>query len=261
MTNEELAVMIGSGGHDDLLSVLWEQMRKYFEMYAGKYFRRFRDKCDNAGVELEDLVQECYFAMIEGIRYFNSRNEDQADLLFLTYCKFPMRNHFAEMLGYRGHKDPLNSEKYSLDDTIPNEDTEKITWLDVLEDPEAEKPFRYFEDRSFYSSARRFIRKALEDGGEHEYRVINYRYFRGMTNKEISGIIGLSPERVRQIENKALTRLRDCYELQQLAEYSPYRHVGLENFKHNGSVEEQIVERKELDSWRNTILEMILQKG
>ena len=248
MTNEELAEKIGKGGNDDLLSVLWEQTQLFFKFYSGKYYRRFCDRCAQAGVEPEDLLQECYFAMLDGISAYSKRPTEQSEKGFLAYCRFPMRNRFAEMLGIRGHDDPLNSDKFSLNSEIPNGDTENITWLDVLEDPEAEKPFRDFEDRSFYRSARRFIREALEDGDEHEFEIINYRYFHGWTNKEISNIIGLSHERVRQIEKKALARLKNCYELQQLAEYSPYRHVGLENFKHNGSVEEQIVERKELDS-------------
>jgi Sigma-70, region 4. len=91
--------------------------------------------------------------------------------------------------------------------------------------------------------------------------VIERRYFRGQTYTEIAMTLELSRERVRQIEKSALKLLRESYELKQLTVYSPYRHVGLENFKHNGSIEEQIAERKEFDRWRNNILERILKKG
>mgnify|MGYP002623111189 CR=1 FL=1 len=260
MTNEELAEKIGSGGNNDLLSVLWEQTRLFFSFCSEKYYRNFRNKCDNAGVVSEDLIQECYFAMLDGIKAYTKRPSEQSENVFLTYCRFPMRNRFAEMLGLRGHDDPLNSDKIFLDAAIPNSETEKTTWLDILEDPKAEKPFREFEDRIFNNSVRKYIFKLLQDDNSNDYEVIKRRYFKGQTFKEIAEVFGVSPERARQMEREALARLRECHELQQLVGHSYYKHVGLENFKHNGSIEEQIVEQKEFNSWRNRILEKILQK-
>ena len=262
MTNEELAFEIGRSGNNDLVSVLWEQTYKYFKMRAERYYRRFQEKCDIVGVDLNDLVQECYFVLVDGIRAYNQRPTEQKDYPFLAYCKFPIKNRFAIMLGYRGHQDPLNNERYSLNDIVPNGEGENLTYLDVVIDLEAEKPFRDIEDLSCYRAARKYIRELLEkDGGSHYFDVIERRYFRGQTYTEIAMTLELSRERVRQIEKSALKLLRESYELKQLTVYSPYRHVGLESFKHNGSIEEQIAERKEFDRWRNNILERILKKG
>lgn len=261
MTNEELAVKIGVDGNDDLLPVLWEQTQKYFRMRADKYYRAFCDECMNAGVTVEDLYQECFLVLIEAISAYNKRPPEQTEYLLLTYCKYPIKSHFAVMLGYRRRtKDALNGEKFSLNDPIAEGELCE-SFLDVIVDPEGEQPFRDIEDADFYRDVCRFIAKQLRECDSHEYEVIKRRYICGQSFKQIADILGLSAERVRQIEKSALSVLRESYELKQLTIYSPYRHIGLENFKHNGSIEEQIVERKELDSWRNKVLESILQKG
>ncbi len=260
MTNEELVERI-AGGNDDLLPVLWDQTRAFFKCKTEKYARRFCKKCAEAGVTKEDLLQECYFVLLEAVRAYTARAPKHASLRFITFCRYPMQNHFGRIIGFRGGKDPINSGVLSLNDCVRAEDgEEKLTFLETLEDPDAEQPFRDFEDRSFYRSARQYIREVLEEGGMYDYEVIERRYFRRQTLPKISAAIGLSQGRVQQIEKTALKRLRHCYELRRLVEYSPYRHVGLENFKHNGSIEEQIVEKKELDQWRQRILEEILKK-
>lgn len=253
---------IGVGGNDNLLSVLWEQTQKFFKMRADKYYRAFGDECMNAGVTVEDLYQECFLVLAEAITAYNKRPPEQAEYNLLTYCKFPIKRHFAIMLDYRNRtKDALNSNVWSLDKPISGEDEECVSFLDIIVDPDGEEPFRDIENTDCYKNACKFIRKVLAECESFEYEVIERRYFRGQTYKKIGFDLDLSAERVRQIEKSALSVLRDNYELRQITLYSPYRHVGLENFKHNGSIEEQIVERKEFDSWRNKLLEGILKKG
>lgn len=259
MTDEELAAHIGTENDDTTaIARLWEQVKPYFICRASRYISKFSLKCADAGVTIEDIVQESYFAMLEGIKAYNSRPEKHKDLAFLAFCNFPFKNRVAEMLGLRGHSDPLNSGVYSLD--YPVEGTEKgLTYADILADEEAEEPFRKIEDRSYRKCAMRCIEKLLKDENPDEYKVIKLHYFYDEAFSDIARELGVSAERARQIEKSALKHLRDNRELKELAGYNEYRRVSIEDYKRNGSIEEQIVERKLLDEWRYSICDEILK--
>ena len=54
----------------------------------------------------------------------------------------------------------------------------------------------------------RAIEKELEALPEREANVIRKRYYEGLTLKEVAANVGVSPERIRQLESKALRKLR-----------------------------------------------------
>ena len=57
--------------------------------------------------------------------------------------------------------------------------------------------------------------------------------------------MGITPERVRQLKGRAFWHLRNCRELQKLAETNYYIHISVKSHSLNGSAVEQIVERNE----------------
>lgn len=69
MNNERLAALIGEGGNDELLPLMWEKMRKLFKLWADKFYTGHKARCDLCGVTNSDLFQECYFVMLEAIRH------------------------------------------------------------------------------------------------------------------------------------------------------------------------------------------------
>ncbi len=64
MTNEEMAVRI-QHGETGLYSLLWERVEKLVTLLAGRYYARSQVTCARSGVEIEDLTQAGYFAMMD----------------------------------------------------------------------------------------------------------------------------------------------------------------------------------------------------
>jgi RNA polymerase sigma factor (sigma-70 family) len=91
------------------------------------------------------------------------------------------------------------------------------TWLDRLEAPEQPEPCVDL-DRAAIA---RVLRVGLSDLPERERQVLTWRFGLGdeeaLTLREIGERIGLSRERVRQIQTQALAQLRDRPDVDQLA--------------------------------------------
>lgn len=77
---------------------------------------------------------------------------------------------------------------------------------------------------------------------KREAQVIIGRYKEDTTLTEIAKRLNISNERVRQIERKALTILRNKREIKHIAEIygymNPYKGTGFTSFKYHGSVVE-----------------------
>lgn len=79
------------------------------------------------------------------------------------------------------------------------------------------------DERILFDSFQQTLREALEDLPERERQVLELRYGleddKPRTLREIGEIMGLSRERVRQLENRALTELRRSHRARALASY------------------------------------------
>ena len=153
MTNEQLAALIGEGGNDELLPLLWEKMRKLYRKMSNKYALHFSEKCAQCGVTAEDIQQECYFAMLDSIKAYNDRKPEQQDLLFTSFCDYHFKNHADLMIGIgnRGtHRDPLKNYTMPLDEPLTDKDGDTdTTRLEMIPDPDAEKPFQEIEREDY----------------------------------------------------------------------------------------------------------------
>ena len=70
MTNEEL-VMVIKGGNDELTPSLWERVERFAHVKATDYYYLHTDLCARAGVTLDDLKQESYFAFMAAVNYYD----------------------------------------------------------------------------------------------------------------------------------------------------------------------------------------------
>jgi hypothetical protein len=107
------------------------------------------------------------------------------------------------------------------------------------------------------------IEKELEEIPEREAAVIRKRYFEGMTLKEAGKHIGVTPERVRQLEARALRKLRRPQAARRLNIYftdggaysAGLRGTGLTSFKNSqsSSQERAIIRLEEIAGriWEN----------
>ena len=247
MTNEQLAQLIGQGGNDELLPILWEKMRRLYSLWSDRYYRLNKERCDTCGVMPEDLKQERYLALLESVRAYANRPAEQENNLFTSYCFYPFKNHAAQLTGIRqGRNEPLNRPCDSLDRTLTDKEGDTDTTVgDLIPDNEAEKPFREIEQSDFCRKVREQVAAVLTEKPT-ALEVIERRYYKGETLTEIAADMGVTGERVRQLEREALRLLRKSKALQNFCEISFFNHTSLGCFRRSGcSSVERIAERRE----------------
>jgi len=130
--------------------------------------------------------------------------------LAIKYDREPTTEELSEIMGispikiaeYQGYI----SHPVSLDMNIGNE--EGLTLEDFISNPNIDNPFDEIAKQEYSKE----LRRILEDLNPREYQVITLRFGfqdgKTYTLEEIGNIIGLTRERVRQIESKALRKLR-----------------------------------------------------
>ena len=266
MTNEQLAALIGEGGNDELLPLLWEKMRKLYRKMSCQYAQHFADKCAQCGVTAEDIQQECYFAMLDSIKAYNDRKPEQQELLFTSFCDYHFR-HYADLLignNRRGtHKDPLKNAVVSLDEALPDKDGDTDTTRgELIPDPEAEKPFQEIEREDYRQWIRRAMQQALEKyGNPRLWEVIEGYYFERRTLQSFADEWGVTKERVRGIRESARHKLSRSAELRKQYMLSEYQHIGIEAFTRGGSIVERVAEQHEQADAYDDIVRRIIGDG
>lgn len=105
----------------------------------------------------------------------------------------------------------------SLDTTIDDDSDTRLTEL-IPSDDQYEEPF----EETFQNSLKDILMKTLSELSNREQRVIELRFGLSgespLTLEEIGKRLGITRERVRQIQNKAILRLRDLAPIQELRE-------------------------------------------
>lgn len=69
MTNEQLAIRIKEGDKD-LIPQLWDNVSKLLKSLCNKLHITSIEKCTKAGVTIDDIFQESYFAMLDAVEYY-----------------------------------------------------------------------------------------------------------------------------------------------------------------------------------------------
>ena len=118
----------------------------------------------------------------------------------------PLDTELAEELHYS--KRTVNmlrhaeSSTFSLNDPIKS--GENDTFEELIADPNAKSPEKQVSD----ADSLQRLREAMSLLDEREREVITLRFFRFKTLEQVSVIINRTRERVRQIQNQALAKLR-----------------------------------------------------
>lgn len=249
ISNEELAVRIKSG-EVELTDQLWVQVEKFIIKKASQYYALY---CENAGCEMEDLVQSGYFALLNAITY----HDPDKGFSFLTILGYSLRAEFALTSGIRGKRDVLKSS-ISIDKPIG--DDSDSCFSDFIEDASTAGECSV-ESRALKSLYQQQLRKALYMGMEcltdRQREVIQARYFEQKKVEDTAQIIGCSCSNVTHLEKKALDELYRTRAESGLDEYLDshtdyYAHTGLKRFKstNTSSVEAAVIKREELaEKW------------
>ncbi len=253
MTNEELVSDIHAGSVE-LMGQLWEQVEGLVKWKA-KRIMTVLEGCPGRGVEFEDLYQSGYLAMVTAVNTY----DPTAGGAFSTWLMYHLKNAFAEATGYRtrkGRKEPLNN--YLSLDTPLSDDADSDALMDVVADPAGLQWRESLEESMWRKQLQEAVGAALSTVPEQYHEILRLRYWENMTLDDIGGLYGISLERVRQIENKAIRELRKpkfADKLLPFYDFDFYSGTSLSAFRYTGmSVQERYIsiqeERRERESRR-----------
>lgn len=248
MTNEELALHIADGNRG-LIGELYQQNKGLLYKHAYRFYVLHSERCICAGVTLDDMMNECYFAVYTAAK---SYAKGKRKYKFTSYLYYSTLNYFLQMAGIRTErqrKEPLNSCK-SLD--APIEGTDGLMLADTIEDIQAAEKADTLIDRLAYSDVFPEVKRILVDEPE-KYNTIYAIYHDNISASELSRCKGVTKEAIRQQKQNAFRLLRRSKSkyLRSLYEdviSSSYQRSGLSAFKNTrtSSVEWAVMKADEV---------------
>lgn len=200
MTNEMLVELIQQGNNDELVPLLWGKTCNLIYLKLKQYWVLYQDTFRRYGYELSDLRQEGYNVLIFAIKQYTGAKQYK----FSTYFNYAIQNTVRNILGSKA--DTLNQAKtVSLEQPLTeSEDGNELTVADIVPDEQAEQEYDRINDLDKY----KLLHEAVDSLPENERRIIQLRYFQGMTQRQISEKLDLPAKDVRTMENRALRLLR-----------------------------------------------------
>ena len=119
---------------------------------------------------------------------------------------------------YRGEKMPVLDPNDFHSDTNPRKRVDQVTHQDLANRtaPDLVDPIERTERKIDMDRLKNVIRANMKDLQSTETAVLNMRYWKDLTLEQTAQALGLTPERVRQIEAKALRKLRHLSKSDQL---------------------------------------------
>ena len=242
MTNEELAELI-KNGQKEYCADLWEQTRKIFTKKANRFYNCNRLQCDRCGLMLEDLMQICYFAMLEAVRAYNPEKEYR----FTTYINFHFRNAMREAVGIRGaERQNLLNECLSLD--IPIGEDEETALLELIEDTDALAAFDRSDTEQTLDKLRILLNEAIDYLPQTHAEILRLRHFGGVTYTEIAERLDIgTAQNVKNLEANAFHRIAKSRHKRILQEYRDmelsdraYYNTGLTSFMYKWASSQEL---------------------
>lgn len=201
-TLETLAIQY-QNGDASALPELWEQLRKLYLMKCRKYFLAHRVTCDRCGIDLHDMEQACFFAMLGTVKAYDRTAEPP----LLAYVNFHFKRAMRELLGLRTEREasePLNHCS-SLNAPITADDPDGGELLDLIDSGEDVAADAADElDKTIDAE---IVREEVNKLPEKQRIVIVSYYFDGLTQEQIGEQLGCSHQRARQIRIEALRKL------------------------------------------------------
>ena len=232
MTNEELAVQAKAGDRA-ARDNLWECVRRLCCQLARRYF----PLCERAGIEREDLEQELYFGFLAALDAFDPASGNR----FTSYLQFHVWNAFAAALGIRNGR-AMCPRPASLQIPLGDEDGGELQ--DMIADETSEQPFAEAENRLYCVQLRALLDDCLNGLDVRQADVIRSRYFCGHSRGQTAGRLGVSPQRVHQLEFAGMRQLRrQAHRLQAFRDgvirTQSYHGTGLSAWRRGSSVQER----------------------
>ena len=98
-TNEQLALAC-QAGDKQAIAQLWEQTKALICSWCYHYYERGRDRCAACGVELADLQQEGFLALLDAVQAF----EPEREYKFTSWLKFMQLSQLLFLIQFLSKK-------------------------------------------------------------------------------------------------------------------------------------------------------------
>ena len=246
---EELVAAI-QAGDQSLMEALWEAVVNLVKWKAKRTMTSLELLSDSSSVEFEDLVQSGYFALVSALETY--KPECGA---FSSWLMYYLQTAFADAAGYRTKQGRIENTAISLNEPLDDEESQSRR-VDFVADGTAQDAMESIEEQEYQKQLHEALEAALAEIPEKQGQVLRLRYFQKQTLGEAGESLGVSVERVRQMEQKGLRTLRQSKTAAHLIpflEFDFYTGTGLGAFVHSGMsiqekyliLEEQKRQRKE----------------
>ena len=271
--NAALAAL-AAAGNSFALGQLWEINHGFLRRYFWQWYSRNKPVADEHGLTVDDLDQEGFFAVQAAAKAY-----DPAKGTFLTLLQYYVKRQLKHAL-FGEHCRSISTEDGKriavsanpLDDctsldTPVGEDGSDTVLGDLQEDPAASQAFQQAEDSIYTDKLHEVLETAMAERlTEREANVLHRRYYDEQTLQAVGDDLGVSRDRVRQIEQKAIRKLSGLPSLQRWHEdvitTRAWHGTGWSAWNHSGSVQEctvEYLEKKEAErfdyyAWRDQMI-------
>ena len=245
-SNEELAVLAKSGDKQ-VIYTLWTQVEKLCSAFSARFIAKFQKRCNACGITNDDLMQECFIALLEAVQAYKPESEYK----FTTYLYRYVLNRFNALSGYRTKRamnDPINNSK-SLHEAVS--EIEDITIMETLPDDTATEEFENIIEREYTQELHNALDEVMEQAlTPKQERIIKQYFYNGLTLHELGTMEGNSTERIRQVKAAAIRQMRKPQYARNLTSFAEWSNMffsgSLSHFKTSmASNTELIVELSE----------------
>lgn len=240
MTNEQLVQKIKAGDRTQILA-LWDQVKRWGDLCAVRFYNSYRELCTQCGVQLDDLIQCTFLALCGAVEGF-----DPGQGKFTNYYTYHLRKAFNTALGRtnKQRSDPLN---WSTDIDSPLPYADDLTLSDSLEDSEAAQELEEADRRVFNRELHEALDQCMESLNQHQRDTITGLYYGGRKQRELAESFGVSLSAVGQYKNQAFRAIRRQQHklrpfLDEVIETKACEGTGFRAWKHYGSAPERITE-------------------
>ena len=262
-TNAALAAL-AAAGNSFALGQLWEINHGFLHRLFWQWYSKNKATADEHGLPLEDFDQEAFFAVRSAAQAY-----DPAKGSFLTLLSYYVQNqinkavcgeHYRTCITEDGKQIRLSTNPLdactSLDTPLDTNDTESSTLGDLQEDPAASQAFQTVEDELYTEELHAALEEALSKLPERTAHVLRCRYYAQQTLQAVGNELGVSRDRVRQIEWSGIQKLRGLPGLSrwrdEVISTRAWRGTGFGAWKSGGSVQErtaEYLEKREAERW------------
>lgn len=201
-------------GQRERLPELWDTVRNFAARQANRRLAAYRANNSDCAVDVEDLLQESFLAMVEAADTFKAGGR----MSFLGWWDFRLKTVFNEALGVRW-KRTLNEPVHQCTRlSQPVTEGEGDTLGDFL--PADNEDFQKVELMIWRAQLHTALQDALGELTQAQRDILYQRYYEGRTRAQIAQAQGVTRESIRTREVRALAAIRKTRAAGQLAEFA-----------------------------------------